>query len=222
MKCIIRRSRTLATRQSNGLPRDDCDLVIVIRHRLPVAVGLVGSVLAGLVLSGCGGGSAGASATSTTKPAASETAFQNCLKSHGVTLPSRPAGSGSFPTGSGSSPTGGSFPAGGFGGGGGGGSGNSTFAQAFQACASLRPAGSGGFGGGSGTQSLALKTYVNCLAIHGVTIPSGSGETSALRALSTDPTAKDKTAETACAALRPKFGGRSSSSTTTTTTTTTA
>jgi hypothetical protein len=198
-------------------------MAFVNRHRFPLVVGFAVPLLAGLVLSGCGGGSAGASATTTTKPVASEAAFANCLKSHGVTLPSRPAGSGSNPAGSGTFPTGGSFPSGGFGGGGGGGfgGGNSKFAAAFQACASLRPAGSGrGFGtGGSAASTLALKTYVNCLTIHGVTIPSGSAETTALRALFTNPTAKDKTAEAACATLRPRFGGRPSSTSTTTTTT---
>jgi hypothetical protein len=174
--------------------------------------------VAGVALAACGGSSpsaASSSTSSTTAGAASQAAFRTCLQQHGVTLPSRPTGSGGFPGAGGGG--GGGFP----GAGGTGAGANSSFAQAFQACASLRPAGSGrGFaGGGTGASSLALKTYVNCLSIHGVTIPSsGTAETTALRQLFTDPTTKDKAAETACASLRPSFGGRPGTTSTTTTT----
>jgi hypothetical protein len=176
-------------------------------------------VLLAVATAACGGGTAGASSSKTTTTvsgAASESAFRACLQQHGVTLPTRPTGS----TGGGFG--GGGFGGGGFGGGGGSGSsGNSQFATAFQACASLRPKGTGtggSFGSGSSTQALALKTYINCLSIHGVTVPSsGTAETTALRQIFTDPTAKEKTAVSACASLRPKFSGRPGGSTTTTT-----
>ncbi len=191
----------------------------MLRARARAAALAAPPVLVAVATAACGGGTTGASSskTTTTVPgAASESAFRACLQQHGVTLPSRPAGS----TGAG----GGGFGGGGFGGGGSGGSGfsgNSQFAAAFQACASLRPkgTGTGGFlGGGSSTEALALKTYLNCLSIHGVTVPSsGTAESTALRQLLTDPTAKEKTAVTACASLRPKFSGRPGSTTTTTT-----
>jgi hypothetical protein len=183
----------------------------------------------GVLLSACGG-STGATTTTTTSTAKAGTnsfaAYTQCLAKNGVKLPT-----GGFrpPTGGSTSSTvpGGGFPGGGFPGGGSGGfRNNPAFAKAEKDCASLRPKGGGGtFPGGAltGTAATALRTYLNCLEIHGLKVPSGTG-TAALgfvRTLSAKPTAADKTAENACASLRPKFPtgfrhGLPTSSTTTT------
>jgi len=168
-----------------------------------------------LLLAACGSSASG-SGTTTTKPSgtASLTAYTNCLKQHGVTLPNFTHGSiptgGTRPTftpGSGSRPSG--FGSGGF-------SSNPKFEKAAAACKSLRPSGgSGGFGrgGSSGFNSAAFAAYRNCLKLHGVTLPtggppkSGTGSTPS----TTTPSASYQAAIAACAALRP-------SPTTTTTT----
>jgi hypothetical protein len=184
----------------------------------------------GVLLSACGGstGATTAATTSTTAKSGTNsfTAYTQCLAKNGVKLPTggfRPSTGGST---SSTFPQGG-FPGGGSPGGGGGGfRNNPAFAKAEKACASLRPKGGGGFFGGgglTGTSATELRTYLNCLEIHGVKVPSGTGTAALgfLRTLSTKPTAADKTAENACASLRPKFpsGFHRGSPTSTTTTT---
>lgn len=172
-----------------------------------------------VLLAACGSSASGSPAASktgsTTKnsTASSFEAYLTCLKQHGVNIPNRTPGSGSAP--SGSFPTGGSFP----GGGGGffGNSSNPTVKKAESACASLRPKNNFGGRAPTGAQATALRTYLNCLEIHGVSVPSGNASFSILRTLFTNPTAKDKVAEADCASLRPKFPSRPSGSTTTTT-----
>jgi hypothetical protein len=108
---------------------------------------------AGLLLVGCGTTTA-LSPSAASSPSASSgfSAFRTCLQQHGVTLPTARPSSGT-----------------GFGGFGGNGSESSTFQQAMQACASLRPSfGSGGFGG-FGT---ALQAFRSCMASHGESIPT--------------------------------------------------
>ena len=199
------------------------------RAGLLIATGLVG-VLCVLVVSACGSSSAsgGATTTSTTTTttggttttgSASFTAYQNCLKAHGV-----------------------SFPAGGFGGGFGRGPGGATGAsgagdttttpttgatgpsgasgpggfrrraltptqqKAFNACSSLRPSGGfGGFGGGvagggaGSTNNPAFAKFQTCLKNHGVTTGSGFSRTSTT----------ERSAFAACRSLLPQggFGG---------------
>ncbi len=121
------------------------------------------ALLASCVLAACGsssssssnaGGSASAS-TSTTARAFNRTAFQNCLRQHGVTLPSRPAGA---PPARG--PGGGGLF---FGGGGGTGRfANPKFRAAVQAC--------GGFRGGVRRFRLThalINNFVSCVRTHG-------------------------------------------------------
>jgi hypothetical protein len=125
-------------------------------HRVSRAVigrvmGAVGGCAVLLLASGCG--VVGGSSTSSGSASGSFIAYQNCLRQHGVTIPTaRPSGG-----------------PGGFGGGGFGGGGNQ---QARQACASLRPSG-GRFGGGFGGQfATAIQAFRSCMASHGETIPS--------------------------------------------------
>ncbi len=124
----------------------------------PVALGCGIATLT----AGCGLiGSSNASAPSASSASSGRTAYLNCLRQHGVNLPT-------------ARPTPGS---GGFGGGGFGGGGNSAFGQARQACASLRPSGGfggGGFGGGfgGGAFASAIEAFRSCMSSHGVTIPT--------------------------------------------------
>jgi hypothetical protein len=125
-----------------------------------------------LVITACGSSSASVAGTTSTSTSttgttsSSLTAYRQCLQQHGFTAPQRPAGT----TGP---------PAGGFGGGGGGGGAGAAGQQAFQACASLRPAG-GGFGGrggggggpGAGGSNQNFAKFEQCLQQHGVSTTS--------------------------------------------------
>lgn len=157
---------------------------------------LIGALIAALAIAACGSsggtpsGAKAAATTSTTANAqsAARQKFANCLKQHGVTLPSRPtgarpgtgttggqrfgngnAGTGTGTTGAPQYPrggTGGGYPGGGrfFGGGG-----NSKFAQAFKACAKYRP----NFGNRPSGQfpqrfsAKVLSQFVTCVRKHG-------------------------------------------------------
>ncbi len=120
---------------------------------LTAGCGLIGSPTAATSGSSSSSSSSGASGSSSP----SRSAYLNCLRQHGVNIPTaRPTpGSGGFAGGSG----------GGFAGG-------SAFTQARQACASLRP--SGGFGGGfgGGEFASAIQAFRSCMSSHGVTIPT--------------------------------------------------
>jgi hypothetical protein len=105
-----------------------------------------------LIVAGCGSG--GTTAASSSPSPAGFTAYLNCLREHGVNVPTAP------PT---AAPSPGAF--GGFG------SASSTFQQAAEACASLRP--SGGFGHGfGGGFSTALEAFRSCMSSHGEAIPT--------------------------------------------------
>ncbi len=174
-------------------------------------VGLPSLLLVAVVpiaLAACGSSSANGSSSSTTEPsgAASATAYTNCLKQHGATLPNFTPGAGgetppSFTPGSGNFTPGSA---------GGGFRSNPTFQKAAAACKSLRPAGGFGFGRGSGSggfNSAAFAAYRNCLKLHGLTLPTGSVPKSG--AGSSPPTTFDQSSPAvqaalqACAALRP-------------------
>jgi hypothetical protein len=139
----------------------------LIRGALPALAGA-------LVLAGCGGGGGGsvaaASSASVSSSSAGLSAFDTCLKQHGVTVsPSRfarPTGSFSpraFPTRSfspGAFPTGTARPRPSF---------TGTEGAAFQACAKYAPAGFAG-GANRAISSSALAAFKSCLAANGVKV----------------------------------------------------
>lgn len=159
---------------------------------------------------GTSGSSSGGSASRT----AARAKLTTCLKQHGVTLPSRPAGS-KPPSGSG-----GGYGGGGgghfFGGGGAGGrfKANPKLAAAFKACG-----GAAGFrhpAGGFHISHTAITKFVSCVKQHGFTLPKPnfSGKGSVFPA-SIEKNAKFQAASRACRAdLMPAGGpaGASSSS----------
>jgi hypothetical protein len=129
-----------------------------------LAAAAAATALTALVVGGCGLVSASSGpSSSSSSPASGFSAYFNCLRQHGVNVPTPSASPGSG---------GGGFGGGGFGGGGfgGSGSGNSTFQKAAQACASLRPS----FGGGNGFGGFAtaLKAFRTCMSDHGEPIPT--------------------------------------------------
>ena len=139
----------------------------LVRWALPV-------VVACLAITGCGSSASTSSASSSATQSAGLSAFQTCLKQHGVKITPRasfsPGASFSpraFP--SGSRPT--AFPSGGFPGGGfAGGGANSA---AFKACAKYAPKGFR-FGGGGAISSSALTAFKSCMKQNGVTVTSTS------------------------------------------------
>ncbi len=119
---------------------------------LTAGCGLIGSSTA----SSSNSSNSSNSSSSSRSSSSGRSAYLDCLRQHGANIPT------ARPT-----PGSGGFGGGGFGGSGFGG-GNSTFAQARQACASLRP--SGGFGGGAFAS--AIQAFRSCMSSHGVTIPT--------------------------------------------------
>ena len=103
--------------------------------------------------------------------AARRAALVACLKSHGVTLPARPAGGYAPPAGPGTSTAGGAGPRGFF-------SNNPQAQAAFRACG----ANFGFRGGGARRRRIspqAIQSYVTCVRQHGYNLPnpnlSGTG-----------------------------------------------
>ena len=131
--------------------------------------GALAVLAATLVLTGCGGSSGTSSAAATPSAGATTSArlsaFQTCLKQHGVTIkpgqfsarPRRSFSPSAFPT---RSPR----PRPSF-----SGSFSSSDSAAFKACAKYAPA---GFGGGFGRtiSSSALAAFKNCLSQNGVKV----------------------------------------------------
>jgi hypothetical protein len=127
-------------------------------------------------------GSSGSSGTTTTAATGSarRTALAACLKQHGVTLPSRPAGaapggaSGGAPgsgTGTGTGTTGtGTTPRRGFFGGGGGFANNPKLQAAFKACGANFGFRRGNFAGR--LSHTAVTKYVTCVRQHGYNLPN--------------------------------------------------
>jgi hypothetical protein len=175
-------------------------------------------VVTALVLVACGSSSNTSSSSASSGSASSAAAggstsaarskFAACLKAHGVTLPSRPAGARRRPNGG----EGGGFGGGGggfFGGGGGGGAGAARFNNpkmraALQAC-----------GGGRLPQrrftpnKAAVTKFVACVKQHGYNLPtpnfSGKGP---VFPATIERNKKFQTASRACASdLRPPGGG---------------
>jgi len=146
-------------------------------------------LVAGLLMAGCG--SSPASSKGSTQ-ASGRTALRQCLRQHGVNIPTaRPSFAGTpspgqFPGG------GGGFPGGGQGG---------TASSAFQACQKYRPAGGGfGPGGRGGINSSALQAFTSCLKQHGVKLTgTGPGALGSLR----NATGKTAQAIKTCRPLLP-------------------
>lgn len=169
---------------------------------------------------GCGGSSRPAASATTTVPASgarspaangARAKFVSCLEAHGV-----PASEASRPFGFRRAPGGGSTttsaPP----------TTSASFAAAFQACRSDLPARPGGFGALQNTA--AGRAYLQCLQLHGVTVPSspsgtangGRGPGGSFAAAGSNP--NFEAARTACAALAPRqsTGGAGPGSTTST------
>ena len=134
------------------------------------------AIVACVALVGCGGGGTASSSSSASSSAgatqsAGLSAFQTCLKAHGVKIRPRasfsPGASFSpraFPSGSGF-PT--AFPSGGFLGGAGG-----ANSAAFKACQKYAPK---GFRLGGGTiNASAIAAFKSCMSQNGVTVTSTS------------------------------------------------
>jgi hypothetical protein len=186
-------------------------------QRAKSAALLAPAILATAVfLTACGGStkSGAAATTTTTTPraggsasfAAARARFTSCLEAHGV--PASEAtrgfggrrGTGSTVTGPSSSTP--STPP----------TTNAAYAAAFAACRSDLPS---GFGGGGGFQnSAAGRAYLQCLQLHGVTIPSTPPSAPGASTPSTRPNfgslannPKFQQARAACAALAPSRSG---------------
>ena len=148
-----------------------------MRTLVQISAAVGASVAVAGVLAACGGSTAptAAAASTPTAQATGYTAYADCLRQHGVNVPT------AIPTRSFTRPTGTARPtgvrrSGGFGGFGGfgGGSANPSEQAAAQACASVRPTnGFGGFGGGFGGRGgTQLAAFRNCMTQQGVTIPT--------------------------------------------------
>jgi hypothetical protein len=169
------------------------------------AIAIAVASVSAVAVAACGSSAMTGSNTSASSAAAtastSRTKLAACLKQHGVTLPSRPAGGrrppGGTPPGGGYS-GGGTPPAGGYGGGGGlpggggtGGAGgpgmangaqSSKFRAAFKACGANFGGGQFSHGGGTGgakPSAAALAKFTACVDAHGYKLPkantSGNG-----------------------------------------------
>jgi hypothetical protein len=174
-----------------------------------------------LCVAACGSSSSSSSASSTsgassaaasTGTTARRAKLATCLKQHGVTLSSRPAGR---PSGGGYGPPGGG---GGFFGAGGGRAGgrfsNPKFRAAFQACGAAagfrgRPGGFRGRPGGFRPSSAAITAYASCVKQHGYTLPkpnlSGKGP---IYPVAIEHNAKFQAASKSCASLLRPAGAR--------------
>jgi hypothetical protein len=161
--------------------------VTLVRGALPALAGT-------LVLVGCGGGNtagtsaAGASASATASGGLS--AFQACLKQHGVTIAAGP--SGARPTGSISPsalPTGSPRPGASFAG---------TNSAAFKDCGKYAPAGFAG-GANRAISSSALAAFKSCLSSNGVKVTGSTA--SQIRSELRKSTGKTATAFHTCQVL---------------------
>jgi hypothetical protein len=158
------------------------------------AIAALPALAGALVLAGCGGGGNPAAGASGSATAAGQSAFQSCLRQHGVTVAAGPSGrpTGSFPTGSfptgalpsGSPRPGASFP-----------SGNSA---AFQECAKYAPSGAAG-APNQAVSSSSLAAFKSCMSSHGVKVTGSTA--SAILSQFRDSTGKTATAFHTCQVL---------------------
>jgi len=187
---------------SSNLRKEAVLKVFDVRSRR-VAVALV-TLIAGGALTACGSSSSSSNTTSSTTASASASTsgsgsgaaggpnsarraqLVSCLKAHGVTLPSRPPGSGP-PPGSSGSGSGGGTGSGSGGGTGttgtttgprrgffGGGGANITpkMRAAFQACGARFGFGAGGRGFRGRISHTAITNFVTCVKQHGYKLPA--------------------------------------------------
>jgi hypothetical protein len=164
-----------------------------------------------LALTACGGSSSstaatGTAATATASPTGSSslTAFQSCLKSHGVTIKTGGFGFGThgahpFPTNSPRPRPTGSFTRrpGAF---------STADAAAIKACAKYEPAGfRNGFGGGfHGVSASAISAFKSCMSQNGVKV-TGTTVAQIFAALR-NATGKTATADKTCRVLLQPSG----------------
>lgn len=188
------------------------------RHRLPV---LLAVLAAGALLGACGSSSSASSTSSSSSSststaaagaggpnAARRTALRKCLAQHGVTLPSRPAGSRPPGSGQGAPGAGGGLF------GGGGGAGANRFANNPKLAAAFRACGGANFGGGARRFQLshtAITNFVACVRKHGypsMPSPNFSGKGPVLPA-SIRTNKQFLSASKSCASLlvRPRANG---------------
>ena len=218
-------------------------------RRVAVAIA---TIAAGGLLAACGSASSGSSASATSSTTASASAAGTggsttggttgsarraqlvaCLKTHGVTLPARPAGSGPPPgaaggsgssggsggtgTGTSTTPRRGFF----FGGGPGGPNISPKMRAAFQACGARFGFGAGGRGFRGRLSHTAITNFVKCVNQHGYKLPapnfSGNGP---IFPRNIETNAKFQAAAKSCQNLlvpaRPGGSGSGSGSTSTT------
>jgi hypothetical protein len=192
------------------------------------ALAIAVALIAAIVVAACGSSSTTGSKTSSSSAAASastsRTKLAACLKQHGITLPSRPAGAkppSGGAGGGGGYGGGGFFGGGGAGGGGAGGPGgangaqSSKFRAAFKACGADFGGGRFGRGGAGGFKptAAALSKFTACVDEHGYKLPkantSGNGP---IFPKSIESNKKFEAAAKACQSdLRPSTGGSGSS-----------
>jgi hypothetical protein len=165
-------------------------------------LGALPVLAATLLLAGCGGGTGGSSAAATSSASASSTstasaklsAFQTCLKQHGVTI--KPGQFGARPRASFTPtafPTGSPRPRPSF-----SGSFSGTDSTAFKACAKYAPTGLGrGFG--RTISSSALAAFKSCLTQNGVKVTGTTA--SAILAELRNATGKTAAASRTCRVL---------------------
>ena len=159
----------------------------LIRGALPVLAGA-------LVLAGCGGsgnaaGTSAAGASASATASAGLSAFETCLKQHGVTVMPGHFGAGPHASSPGAFPAGSPRPRASFAG---------RNAAAFKACAKYAPS---GFGGGFNRviSSSALAAFKSCLSANGVKV-TGSTASAILSELR-NSTGKTATAVRTCRVL---------------------
>ena len=187
--CTALRRFTVTTIRNNKITIRD----ILIRGALPALAGA-------LLLAGCGGSSGSAAtggASSSATASAGLSAFQTCLKQHGVKVTpgqgqpgARPTGSfspGAVPTGA--RPTRSPRPGASFGG---------QNSAAFKACAKYAPSGFGG-GANRAVSSSALAAFKSCLSSNGVKVTGSTA--SAIMSELRNSTGKTTTALHTCQAL---------------------
>jgi hypothetical protein len=187
---------------SGSIPSRRLDIITLRIRSITFSRSVVATLPAlvgALVLAGCGGGGNAAAGASGSATAAGQSAFQSCLRQHGVTIAAGPSGrpTGSFPTGAlptGALPTG-SFPSGSPRPGASFPSGNSA---AFQACAKYAPSGAAG-APNQAVSSSSLAAFKSCMSSHGVKVTGSTA--SAILSQVRNSTGKTATAFHTCQVL---------------------
>jgi hypothetical protein len=181
-------------------------------HIRRLAALTLSAVTAAGLLAACGSSSSSSSTSSSSSSAAAATGgsanrakLAACLKQHGVTLPTRPAGAGQGQAGGGPPAGAGAGGRRGFFGGGAGGGrfSNPKFQAAFKACGAT-----GGFGRRGGTlERASITKFVACVSQHGYKLPKPNFSGGAVFPAKIETNPKFVSASRACRAdLRPAAG----------------